>query len=194
MSSAASCVDVYHLPRGGTIVRTAVGLVQFGAPPETIKDSIGLGLGVPTIYVLPTAWFSRRRGVTCAELEFPAYYNYFLHGRKLVAVCDEEGRRRLHAVLREALLGPESYEKLARDFDASVPPDARPNLAAECEYFRAGVRLVWVADPGARTVDVYTAPDQVTRLTEADTLDGGGVLPGFTLPLRDWFAELDRHG
>jgi CRP-like cAMP-binding protein/ribonuclease BN (tRNA processing enzyme) len=138
MSTSTTDVDVYHLPRGGTIVRTSVGLVQFGAPPETIKDSLGLGLGVPTIYVLPTTWFSRRRGVTCAELEFPAYYNYFLHGRKLLAVCDESGQRRQHAVLREALLGPERYDKLARDFDASVPLDARPNLAAECEYFRAG--------------------------------------------------------
>jgi hypothetical protein len=31
-------------------------------------------------------------------------------------------------------------------------------------------------------------------LTVADTLDGGSVLPGFTLPLAQLFAELDRHG
>ncbi len=137
-ADAPSDVDVYHLPRGGTIVRTSAGLVQFGAPPETIKDSLGLGLGVPTIYVLPSSWFSRRRGMTCAELEFPAYYNYFLHGRKLLAVCDDDGRRRLHAILREALLGPERYDQVVRDFDASVPVEARPNLPAECEFFRAG--------------------------------------------------------
>jgi CRP-like cAMP-binding protein/phosphoribosyl 1,2-cyclic phosphodiesterase len=137
-SAAPSDVDVYQLPRGGTIVRTSAGLVQFGAPPETIKDALGLGLAVPKIYVLPSSWFSRRRGLTLAELEFPAYYNYFLHGRRLVAVCDEDGRRRLHTVLRESLLGPESYDQVARDFDVSVPPEARPNLAAECEFFRAG--------------------------------------------------------
>jgi hypothetical protein len=27
-----------------------------------------------------------------------------------------------------------------------------------------------------------------------DTLDGESVLPGFLLPLRELFAELDRHG
>jgi CRP-like cAMP-binding protein/phosphoribosyl 1,2-cyclic phosphodiesterase len=118
-------------------VRTSAGLVQFGAPPETIKDALALGLAVPTIYVLPTTWFLRRRGLTCAELEFPAYYNYFLHGRRLLAVCDEDGRRRLHAILRESLLGPERYD-LSRDFDEHVPLDARPDLAAECEWFRAG--------------------------------------------------------
>jgi len=34
----------------------------------------------------------------------------------------------------------------------------------------------------------------LTVLTEADTLDGATVLLGFTLPLRDLFAELDRQG
>ena len=45
-----------------------------------------------------------------------------------------------------------------------------------------------------RTVAVFTAPDQSTVLAEAQTLDGGTVLPGFTLPLRELFAELDRQG
>jgi Uma2 family endonuclease len=62
------------------------------------------------------------------------------------------------------------------------------------EYFRAGVRLVWEIDPRARTVRAYTAADQFRDLTAADTLSGDPVLPGFTLPLADLFAELDRHG
>ena len=41
---------------------------------------------------------------------------------------------------------------------------------------------------------IRTAPDKFVTLTEADTLDGGAVLPGFALPLRDLFAELDEHG
>jgi Uma2 family endonuclease len=62
------------------------------------------------------------------------------------------------------------------------------------EYFRAGVRLVWEIDPRARTVRVYTSVTAFTDLTAADTLDGAPVLPGFTLPLSQLFAELDRHG
>lgn len=62
------------------------------------------------------------------------------------------------------------------------------------EYFRAGVGLVWEIDPRARTVRVYTAANQFHDLTAADTLTGGAVLPGFTLPLAQLFAELDRHG
>jgi Uma2 family endonuclease len=58
----------------------------------------------------------------------------------------------------------------------------------------AGVRLVWLIDPVARTVTVFTALDQATVLSEEDTLDGGDVLPGYALRLRDLFSELDRTG
>jgi Uma2 family endonuclease len=61
------------------------------------------------------------------------------------------------------------------------------------EYFRVGVRVVWMVDPVARTVTVYTAPDQSRMLSEAETLKGDPVLPGFELPLRDLFARLDRR-
>ena len=76
---------------------------------------------------------------------------------------------------------------------------SRSNTAAEMrlkrqDYFTSGVHLVWEVDPDARTVSVYTAPEGPVVLTEADVLDGGAVLQGFTLPLRDLFAELDRQG
>jgi Uma2 family endonuclease len=57
------------------------------------------------------------------------------------------------------------------------------------EYFLAGTRLVWQVNPRRRTVDVYTAPDAFTTRTESDTLDGGDVLPGFALPVRDMFVN-----
>jgi Uma2 family endonuclease len=60
------------------------------------------------------------------------------------------------------------------------------------EYFFAGVELVWEVDPYQRTVSVYTAPDTVTILTERDTLDGGEVLPGFSLRLANLFARLPK--
>jgi Uma2 family endonuclease len=61
------------------------------------------------------------------------------------------------------------------------------------DYFTAGVRLVWYVDPATRTARAYTAPDQCALLSEADTLSGGDVLPGFQLSLRDLFAEAEAE-
>jgi len=38
-----------------------------------------------------------------------------------------------------------------------------------------------------------TAPEQEIVLDQQQSLSGGDVLPGFELPLRDLFAELDRQ-
>jgi Uma2 family endonuclease len=59
------------------------------------------------------------------------------------------------------------------------------------DYFAAGVRLVWYVDPRIRTVAVYVSPEQRTLLSESDLLTGGDVLPGFELPLRELFAEIE---
>jgi Uma2 family endonuclease len=87
-------------------------------------------------------------------------------------------------------------------------PSLGPDLAAEIlsasntpremarkrrEYFESGARLVWLIDPASRMVAVFTSPDASVNLSESDVLDGGAVLPGFTLVLRDFFAELDRR-
>jgi len=58
------------------------------------------------------------------------------------------------------------------------------------DYFTAGVRLVWYIDPRAKSVSVYTSPDQCATLDEDGVLEGGDVLPGFRLPLKDLFAKL----
>jgi Uma2 family endonuclease len=55
------------------------------------------------------------------------------------------------------------------------------------EYFRAGVQLVWVVYPEQGLVYVHESLTQVRGLTRTDSLDGGTVLPGFTLPLATLF-------
>ncbi len=60
------------------------------------------------------------------------------------------------------------------------------------DYFAAGSKLVWYLDPADRTVRVYTSPDNFTTLDESQTLDGGEVLPGFRLPIREWFERAEQ--
>jgi Uma2 family endonuclease len=98
------------------------------------------------------------------------------------------------------------WEKLPnRRLPEKPIPDLIPDLAIEVlsegntpgemkrklkEYFITGVQLVWFVDPERRTVQVFTAPDRAVTLTEADTLDGGEVMPGLALPVKDVFVRL----
>jgi Uma2 family endonuclease len=61
------------------------------------------------------------------------------------------------------------------------------------EYFLGGCRLVWEIDPERKAARVYTAPDESKLVREKGTLDGGDVLPGFTLPLAQLFARAGRR-
>lgn len=72
--SSVPLLDVTELPRGGISIQTkAVGAVQFGIPPETIKDSMRLGLEVPRVFVVPVERFCREigpaLGINLAEFE-----------------------------------------------------------------------------------------------------------------------------
>jgi Uma2 family endonuclease len=55
-------------------------------------------------------------------------------------------------------------------------------------YLQAGLRLVWLVDPAERTVTVFRPDAALKLLGEGDTLDGGDVLPGFSVPVADIFA------
>ena len=59
------------------------------------------------------------------------------------------------------------------------------------EFFASGSRLVWRIDRRTRTVAVFHGPtdDPTILLTDADQLDGGTVLPGFTMPVADLFVD-----
>jgi Uma2 family endonuclease len=55
------------------------------------------------------------------------------------------------------------------------------------EYFRAGVRQVWVVYPRIRMIQVYESLQVIRGLTAADELSGGTILPEFRLPVKSLF-------
>ena len=84
------------------------------------------------------------------------------------------------------------FVDLAPDLTVEIrsPNDSMAALLAKAdECIAAGTRLTWTFDPDARTVVVKTAGGEIQTLGEADTLDGGDVLPGFRLPLCDLFGK-----
>ena len=87
--------------------------------------------------------------------------------------------------------------KLPKRFDLApdlavevVSPDEDVFKKAK-EYIRAGTRIVWAIYPEEHEIDIFTHLQvnefRIQPLTDSDTLDGGDVLPGFALPVRDIF-------
>ena len=58
------------------------------------------------------------------------------------------------------------------------------------EYHAAGVALVWLLSPDIRQVQVHPNGGKPRLLTADDDLDGGDVLPGFSVRVGDLFPDL----
>jgi Uma2 family endonuclease len=81
--------------------------------------------------------------------------------------------------------------------DLAIEILSRGNTAGEMkrklkEYFKAGVRLVWIIHPRKLTADVYTSPTKKTRIGKEGVLDGGNVVPGYQLSLKELFEGLEE--
>ena len=55
------------------------------------------------------------------------------------------------------------------------------------DWLDAGTRLVVVVNPSTQTVALYRSRSDIRVLTTDDVLDGGEVVPNWTLPVRDIF-------
>ncbi len=55
------------------------------------------------------------------------------------------------------------------------------------EYLDNGVKLGWLIEPEAKTVEIYKVGQQVKILNNPQTLSGEDVLPGFILDLSEIF-------
>lgn len=102
--------EVVPLKRGGVVVKTKLGWIQFGIPPETVKDSLNLGIEVPTFYVVPSVRFDKKTGINVAEFEFPAYFNYFVKKKKINLICTKDAQDAIGIIFQETLLGPKEFE------------------------------------------------------------------------------------
>lgn len=86
----------------------------------------------------------------------------------------------------EAVGDVESYWPGAPDLAVEVisPHDTYTEVEEKvCDWLEAGAHMVIVVNPRRRLVTVYRSLANVVVLTEHDTLEGGDVVPGWTLPV-----------
>ncbi|MBA2595366.1 MAG: Uma2 family endonuclease [Chloroflexia bacterium] len=82
------------------------------------------------------------------------------------------------------------FPRLAPDLAIEVlsPSDKMVDaLSKVTMYLQAGVRIVWLIDPETMSITVFRPDAALAVLKEGDTLDGGDVLPGFSVPVAEIF-------
>jgi Uma2 family endonuclease len=99
-------------------------------------------------------------------------------------------------------LSPEQFARLESLLRTEYVPEV-PALVAEVispsetttysnekvtDYLRGGAQLVWQLFPETRTVRVYRSDNTTWTIPHDGTLDGGDVLPGFAVSLKELFA------
>ena len=139
------------------------------------------------------------------------YLNVFIMDRNLGILTPPDGLMELAPhLVRIPDIAFCSWDRLPdRAGPTEAVPRLGPNLAVEIlsksntrgemaakrrDYFAAGAELVWEIDPEKQLAVIYTSPTQATTLGITDQLDGGTVLPGFTLELKKLFADMERRG
>ncbi len=131
----------------------------------------------------------------------------FVAPQRLGLVSGADGFFRLSSTTRGPDVAFTAWDRFPGGvFPKQLYPGVAPNLVAEVlspgntkaemarkrmEYFHAGVTLIWMVDCTHRSVAVYASPTDVVIVGEAEAINGGAVLPGFSAQVGDFFADLD---
>lgn len=145
-----------------------------------------------------------RHWEACSKLIY--YLNAFVLPRRLGSVLTPDAGVVLSTdppMLRVPDAGFVRADRLPADRDRSGYLEVAPDLVVEVLspndrtaevmakgvlWLGAGVSLLWLVDPVAETVTVFAPGHAPRELAGEQVLDGGDVLPGFELTVRDIFA------
>ena len=87
---------------------------------------------------------------------------------------------------------PEGFLEFAPELIAEIvsPTDRWQDIRAKLDdYFSIGALQVWIVEPDPHSVLVYRSPTEAAKLGDDDTLQGEGVLKGFSLPVARLFTD-----
>ena len=171
------------------------------APPGEIVD----GVWVPKYKEGEVTGTSAPHAVVAMEIGYLLKHHVRQRGLGWVFAAEAGFRlRRSPDLLRCPDAAFVSAARLPEGIPAGVI-DGAPDLAVEVlspsntasemqrklvDYLRYGSKAVWVVDTGARSVAVHPAGALPRLLEGDDPLEGGDVLPGFSVPASALFVDL----
>ena len=86
---------------------------------------------------------------------------------------------------------PDSYFEGAPELAVEIvsPSDSAEDLDIKTkQYLQNGAQQVWILYPKTQTVHVFSRGAATVILDKDQSLEGGGLLPGFTVPVASLFA------
>lgn len=88
-------------------------------------------------------------------------------------------------------LADRGYNPVPPDLAVEVlsPTDEPRRLRVKLANYLLAGTVVWVVDPETRTVEVYVPGQKPALLDVNGVIDGGEMLPGFRLAVKDLFPE-----
>ncbi|MDO8494728.1 MAG: cyclic nucleotide-binding domain-containing protein [Deltaproteobacteria bacterium] len=129
-----------YLKRGGVLVRLKSGNIQFGSPPETVKDSLPLGGAKLVVIDGPTImdWYGVRNQ---GEPEFPMYSGFFIVSKLKSAtqfLTTNDVASHLDTILKTSYMGPQwdfENDDLAPEYPQGKATPGFPNMRGELRHF-----------------------------------------------------------
>lgn len=174
---------------------TAAEFERFTSLPENADRRLEL-VGGEIVEVVSSGYSSETAANLLAAIKL------FAKDRHLGRVTGADGG---YVVCGERYIPDAAFISLARQPEPShaaynhQPPDLAVEVLSPSDdpavlrikivnYLRADT-TVWVVDPIKQMVECYIPNEPPRKLTADDTLDGGDVLPGFEIAVRDIFPD-----
>jgi Uma2 family endonuclease len=169
----------------------------FAELPEN-RDKILEYIGGEVVEVPSNAFASETGSAILGELYV------FLRGKDLGHLTGEAGGYMVSGERYApdvAFVSKAKQPQLAKKGYNPIPPDlavevdfpstyeSQRDLRTKVVNYLAAGTQVWLVLPERKEVEVYIPSQPRKLLTINDSLDGGALLPGFTLPLKTIFAE-----
>ena len=89
---------------------------------------------------------------------------------------------------------PQGFLHGAADLTVEVlsPNESMAQVAGKiADYLESEARLIWIINPSDKTVSIHRPQSPEKILHVGDSLDGEDVVPGFSMPVAELFAQPD---